>query len=152
MIWLYSNSWKTFYVPEIDMNVRIEKRPFRDAIIFFSKTTEFGDDYIQYHWYPDGPGIDIYYIKPNIFYVINSGDILRIKTSDFHICEMKENSNNENNMYTDVAVDSTNWWVKPYLRTMKDSAFIQKTQYVISVWGTQWFEVFNKDGDIVFKR
>lgn len=144
----YRNNQKTFFVPEINMYVRIQKYSFNDARIDFSRTNEFGKDYIEYKIYPDGEGIDIYYLRPKSFYAVNSGNIINIKNTYFHINEVKDNIRER--MAKDIISDRTNWYLKPYLRAMKDSVFLNNDYLLFSVWGTQWLNIIKSNGDILF--
>jgi hypothetical protein len=143
--WLFMAARKTYYVSDLCSNVRIERYPFKKARIYFSKTKTFGDDYIEYQWYPDGPGIDIYYIEPNMFYVIDEGNIIAIRYKHYHITEI-QNTFGENTGTT----DSSNWYLKHYIREWRDSFFIKNSYAKISVWGTQWLNIYNSKHQLIF--
>lgn len=140
--WIIWNSQKTIYVPEMSLYAKTERFPFKEARVYFSKTTDFGNDYIEYHWYPDGPGIDLYYFAPDTFYVINEGEVVNIKSNTFKIIEIKY-SRDMNKGHKNIIPDTLNSRLKPYLFEMRDSVFLKKKRLLINVWGTQWLETYD---------
>lgn len=60
VVWLFWNWRQTFYIQEIDMYVRIERVPFCDVKMSFSKDDSFGDDYVKYKNYSDIVYLDVY--------------------------------------------------------------------------------------------
>jgi len=48
IVWLFWNWQLTFYIQDIDMYVRIERVPFCDVKMYFSKDKVFKADYVKY--------------------------------------------------------------------------------------------------------
>lgn len=78
---------ETFYIPEIKTYVRLERIPFVNAKMYFSKTEEMGKDYVVYdRQFGDMMYLDVYFVPPNTVCVSGASEI---KQESFNIKEFK---------------------------------------------------------------
>ena len=143
IIWLIWNWQMTFYIQEIDMYVIIENTPFSDVKMYFSKSKNFGSDYVKYNNSSDIVYLDIYYTPPHTISVIGASGT---KEGKFHIIEC------EKRLKYHKQVISPNTWVPDYYYEYSDSTFIKEPSYHFSI--NDYFSGFyleDPHGKIIYK-
>ena len=143
IIWLFWNWRQTFYIQEIDMYVRIERIPFNDVKMSFSKAENFGDDYVKYDCSSDVVYMDIYYVPPSSIFVSGASCIQHDK---FQIVGYEIKKKHKKRVLGPDA------WVPDYYDEYTDSTFIKNPSYHFSIY--DYFSGFSleaPDGKTIYK-
>lgn len=125
IVWLFWNWRQTFYIQEIDMYVRIERVPFCDVKMLFSKDTDFGNDYVKYDCSSDVVYMDIYFVPPSSIFVSGASCIQHKK---FQIVEYEIKKKYRKRILGPGA------WVPDYFDEYTDSTFIKNPSYHFSIY------------------
>lgn len=137
---------KTNYIEPLGINVRIERLSLlnKKARVSFSKTDDFGSDYIVYEWYPDGPGLNIYVMNPNLYYVIGYNyKIYEIKTDNIQIINKDITTEKDYSREKDMNGKDINIQYRQSMQFINLEDSLQKNaDYIIQVWGSQWIEIW----------
>ena len=141
--WLFWNWQMTFYIPEIDMYVRIQRIPFREVKMLFSKNRTFGNDYIKYNSSSDIVWMDIYFVPPNTICVSGASET---KEEVFHIIEYEKIRKYHKRRI------APNAWVPDYYDEYSDSTFIKKQSFHFSIYDYfSGFSLEDPTGRTIFK-
>ena len=134
--WQYWRHCLTYYVPEINMHVRIERSSkSQDSKVYFSRDGKFGRDYIEYERKGDLVYMHVYFVPPNTICVSGADGV---KQGDFNIIEFEEIKK----------FDST-WSV---YTEYTDSTFLKNPSYCFYWYDyLSGFELHDPNDSIVFK-
>ena len=125
------------------MYVRIERFPFRDVKILFSKEKDFGDDYVKYNCSSDIVYMDIYYVPPHSIYVSKASCI---KQNKYHIVGYEKKQKYRKEVITPDA------WVLDFFDEYSDSTFIKNPSYHFSIYDYfSGFSLEDPTGRTIFK-
>ena len=125
VIWLFWNYRHTYHIQEIDMYVRIEKFPFCDVKMSFSKDNRCWDDYVKYNNPTEIIEMDVYYIPPHTICVSNASCI---KQDKFNIIEYEKKQ-----LYRKHVV-APGQWIPDYYDEYSDSTFIKNPSYYFYIY------------------
>ena len=143
IVWLFWNWQLTFYIQDIDMYVRIERIPFCDVKMYFSKDKVFKADYVKYKNSSDIVNMDIYYLPPRSIYVSGAS---YIKQDKFHIISY------EKKLKYKKRVIGKDAWIPVYYDEYSDSTFIRNPNYHFSIYDYfSGFSLENSQGKIIYK-
>ena len=125
------------------MYVRIERFPFSDVKILFSKESDFGDDYVKYQGSSDIVYMDIHYVPPHSIYVSKASCI---KHDKFQIVGYEKKKKYRKKV---IAPDA---WVPDYYDEYSDSTFIKNPSYHFSIYDSfSGFSLEDPTGRTIFK-
>lgn len=143
VVWLFWNWRQTFYIQEIDMYVRIERVPFCDVKMSFSKDDSFGDDYVKYKNYSDIVYLDVYYVPPRTMCVSNASCINQDKFSIIGY---------EKKLRYRKRVIAQGTWIPDYYDEYSDSTFIKYPSYHFTIYDYfSGFSLEDPKGKTVYK-
>ena len=143
IVWLFWNWRMTFYIQEIDMYIRIERIPFNDVKMSFSKNKIFGNDYVKYKNSSDIVWMEIYYVPPYTIYILGASEI---KQEYYHIIEYKKQQKYRKRVIT------SNAWVPEYYDEYSDSTFLKNPSYHFSIYDYfSGFSLEDPNGKTIYK-
>ena len=141
--WLFWNCRQTFYIQEIGMYVRIDRIPFCDVKMSFSKDKQFGDDYLKYENSSDIVYLDVYYVPP---YTLCVSGASYVKQNKFHIIEYEKKLQYRKRMIASGA------WIPDYYDDYSDSTFLKNPSYHFCIY--DYFSGFSleaPEGNTIFR-
>lgn len=136
-------NWRqTFYIKDIDMYVRIEKIPFGDATMYFSRSETFGDDYVKCHHPSEIVGMKIYYVPPCTICVSGASGV---KQGIFRIIEFEKK---EEIRWHEKVPDSL---AAEFYTEYSDSTFLVNPSFRFSIYDYfTGFRLTDNNGKIIF--
>ena len=141
--WLFRNWRQTFYIQEIGMYVRIDRIPFCDVKMSFSKDKKFGDDYVKYENTSDIVYLDVYYV-PSCTICVSGASY--IKQNQFHIIEYEKKLQYRKRIIKPGA------WIPDYYDEYSDSTFLKNPSYRFCIYDYfSGFSLETPEGKTIFK-
>lgn len=142
VIWIFWNCRMTFYIPQIGLHVRMERMPFADAKMYFSKDGQFGTDYVQYKVISDVVYMNLFFVPPNTICVSGASGT---KQGSLKIIEYEEVQKYHKQ-------DVPGGYIPEYYMEYTDSTFLKNPSYKFNIFDYfSGFSVQSPKGVIIYK-
>lgn len=132
---------RVFYIPEMELYVKIEKIPFQYGKLYFSKSKEFGTDFVLEEPTLEISNMNIYYVPPCTICVSGA---TKTNQDKLNIIEFKATEKCK-------LFKKNHKWKYEYYTEYTDSTFLKKEQYKFHIYSYfMGFWVTNPNGKIIF--